>query len=297
MTPKAIAGIIGGFIVLLILFSCTYTVYEGQQAIVLRLGKIIKDSDGKYMVAGPGLHFKVPFITSVQRFDVRLQTLKVDAKRILTAQQKYVLVDYYAKWKIEDPALYYRRTTGFSSKTEKLLTQQINSMLRADFGTRTIKEVISSERSNIMQKLKVDANKRANNLGVEVVDVRIQGIDLPEEVRESVFQRMRTEREQVATMHRSQGKAAAEKISATADANVVVLLAQAKLAAQKVRAAGDSEAAQIYINSYSKNPGFYSFYRSLAAYRQVFTKKNTIMVLKPNGEFFKYFNHVPGKKS
>jgi len=178
-----------------------------------------------------------------------------------------------------------------------LLKQKINDALRAAFGKRDIKEVVSGERINIMELLKEKANESAKGLGITVTDVRIKGIDLPTEVRESVFERMRTEREQVATKHRSQGVAAAEAVRAYADASVAVTIAKARAKAQRIRAAGDGKAANIYIRAYSKNPGFYAFYRSLQAYHQVFQNKGTIMVIKPNGQFFKYFNRSHAKSS
>ncbi len=296
MSPRATLAVIIAIVVIILAYMGLYTVREGQRAIVLQLGKIVTNpSTQQAEVFVPGLHFKVPLITRVRKFDIRLQTLNVDSSRILTAEQKYVLVDYYAKWKIDNLPLYYKRTGGYISRTQNLLKQKINNALRAAFGKRTIKEVVSGERLNVMQLLKEKANKSARGLGIKVVDVRIKGIDLPKEVRDSVFQRMSTEREQVATKHRAQGQAAAETVRASADATVAVTLAKAKAQSQGVRAEGDSEAAEVYIKAYNKDPKFYAFYRSLKAYRQVFTNKDTVMILRPTGEFFKYFTQAKPK--
>ena len=296
MTAKPMMLIIAGIILLLLIVSSVYTVKEGQHALVLRLGElIVNPTTGKPKIIKPGLHFKIPFITKVRKFDTRLQNLDVESSRILTAEQKYVLVDYFTKWRINNLPLYYKRTGGYAYRAQQLLKQKINDALRSAFGKRDIKEVVSGERQNIMRLLKEKANNSARSLGITVTDVRIKGIDLPKEVRESVFQRMRTEREQVATKHRSQGKASAEAIRANADASVAVIVAQARTNAQRIRAQGDTKAANIYIKAYRKNPGFYAFYRSLQAYHQVFQNKGTIMVIKPNGQFFKYFNQSKSK--
>lgn len=278
--------------IIVVLYASLYTVYEGQHAMVLRLGQLQKDSDGKVAIYGPGLHFKTPFVTTVRDFDTRIQTLDVESKRVLTAEQKYVLVDYYAKWRIDDLPLYYKRTMGNPAQAQVLLSQKINDAMRAAFGKRTISEVVSGERSDIMTLLKQAANKSASPLGIEVMDVRIKGIELPTEVRDSVYQRMSTEREQVATKHRAQGKAQAEAIRADADAKVTVTLAKAKADAEKTRASGDAEAADIYAKAYNKDPEFYAFYRSLLAYQDVFQRKGDVMLLNPNSHFFKYFDSL-----
>jgi modulator of FtsH protease HflC len=287
---------IGLFIVLialLVAYSSFYTVQQGEHALVLRLGQLEKSAaTGKAEVFNPGMHWKTPFVTTVREFDTRLQTLDVESKRVLTAEQKYVLVDYYAKWRISDLALYYVRTGGNPTQAQNLLSQKINDQLRAAFGTRTISQVVSGQRSDIMSMLKEKANESAKGLGIMVTDVRIKGIELPQAVRDSVFQRMSTEREQVATKYRSEGKAQAETIRATADATVTVMVAKAKANAQKTRAQGDATAAQTYAKAYSKNPEFYSFYRSLEAYQTAFDKKGDVMVLNPKSEFFKYFDSL-----
>ncbi len=290
MKHKAYLFVVLIVIVALVLMSSLFTVSEGQRAILLKLGEIVTDlKTGQAEVMQPGLHAKMPFITTVYPFSVKLQTMNVDSQRILTAEQKYVMVSYYAKWRIDNLPLFYTRTGGYDVRAEQLLQQKINGTLRAAFGKRTIKDVISGQRVDLMTLLKNQAEQSAANLGISVVDVRIVGIDLPQTVQESVFQRMRTEREQVATQHRAQGRAQQEVIMAQADKQVVVDLATATAAAQVIRAAGDAQAGQIYSQAYSRDPHFYEFYRSLEAYRMIFNKPGSVMVLRPQSDFFKYF--------
>lgn len=294
MRRRQIAGIILT-VVLFMLYTTAYTVHQGQRALLLRLGKIITNPvSGQPYVIGPGLHFKWPFVNQVHHFDVRLQTLSVSSSRILTEEQKYVLVDYYAKWRIENLALYYTRTGGFASRAQTLLQQQINDALRAAFGTRSINEVVSGERINIMGILRDAANKSARNLGIKVIDVRIKRIDLPKEVSHSVFARMRAQREQVATQHRANGRAKAEAIRATAEANATVMVAKAKAQAAVVRAMGTNEAANVYAQAYQKDPEFYAFLRSMQAYKQTFNRPEDLIVLRPDDQFFNYFVSAKG---
>lgn len=280
-------------IALLVLYSSFFVVSEGEAALTLRLGELTKTASGQPKVYGPGIHFKWPFIVAVRHFNVRLRSLNVDASRILTEEQKYVLINYYAKWRISNLAMYYTRTGGYDQRAQQLLQQKINDALRAQIGIHTIKEVISGERTTIMQNLLAKANESARDLGIDVTDVRIVAIDLPKEVRQSVFERMSSQREQVATKHRAQGQAKAEAIRANADATVAVTLAEARTVAQKIRASGDAEAAKIYSEAYDQDPTFYALYRSLQAYRQVFDNKKTVMVLTPKTTFLRYFNENP----
>lgn len=286
-------GIFVGFIILLVLYSVFYTVSEGQQGLLLRLGKLVDDPQtNQPMVVMPGLHEKLPFIVDVRRFDTRLQTLDVDQQSVLTAEQKYVLVDYFVKWRIQDLPLYYKRTDGNPFRAQVLLQQKINDALRAAFGKRTISEVVSGERLDIMRLLKSKAQQSASGLGITIVDVRIRGIELPKEVRESVFQRMSAEREQVATKHRAQGRAQAEMIRAGADAKVTVMIAKTKAEAANIRATGQQAAAMLYAKTYNTDPDFYAFYRSMLAYKTVFAKNHSVMLLSPKTAFFKAFNRV-----
>ena len=294
MMPRKMIALFALFILLIMSYAGFYTVNEGQQAILLRLGQIVKLGD-QIKIASPGLHAKLPFFDEVHLFDMRLQTFSIRSTRILTKEQKYVLVDYFVKWRIADIPLYYTRTDGYSLQAERLLEQKINDALRAAFGNRSITDAVTGERGNIMILLKEQADSSAKSLGMDVVDVRIKRIDLPKEVSASVFSRMQTERQQVAMKHRSDGKSAAETIEATADAKVTILLAKAQTEASQIRAEGIAESASIYNQAYTKNADFYALYRSLEAYRNSFNTKNDFLILKPDSEFFKYFGSIEAK--
>ncbi len=277
-------------VILLLLYNSLFIVSEGQQALVLRLGKLQKNSQGQPNVMLPGMHFKVPFVTRALRFDTRMQTLDIESSRIVTAEKKDVLVDYYVKWRIADLAKYYKSTGGNLTRAEILLQQQVNGSLRAQFGRRTISAVVSDQRSAIMRTLRHEADQSAAPLGIKVIDVRIKAIDLPTEVSSAVFSRMRAERQRVAAEHRAHGKSLAEAIRAKADAEATVTIAKANQQAAQLHANGNKQAAQIYAQAYSNDPQFYAFYRSLQAYQNTFRKRNDIMVLSPNSQFFKYMN-------
>lgn len=303
MNPTARNGFLIALVFLFILlYSAIYTVTEGTQAILFRLGSIVTDASGKAYVEGPGLHFKLPLLTQVGLFDARLQTLDIKSSRIVTAEQKDVIVDYYIKWRIYDPALYYTRTGGDPDQANVLLEQQLNDGLRAQFGRRTIGEVVSDDRASIMDTLNQQANANAQRLGISVVDVRIKRIDLPSEVSSAVFERMRAERERVAMEHRATGRANAEGIRANADAEATITIASANTQGANIRAQGDALAAKLYADTYSKDIGFFSFLRSIQAYKTIFSKdQNSLFVLKPENDFFKYFNknttaNQPNKK-
>jgi modulator of FtsH protease HflC len=277
---------------MLIIVSCLYLVQEGQRAIVIRLGEIV--SQNKVGTSyQPGLHLKIPFIDQVRKFDTRLQSFDEKSSRILTVEQKYVLVDYYVKWRIENVSLYYKRTGGYPQVAERLLKQKTNDALRAAFGKRSISDVISGERVDIIKLLRERASKHASKLGIHINDVRIKRIDLPREVSMSVFERMRADRQRVATMHRSDGLAAGERVQANADAQVIVTLATARAQANKFRAEGQAKAAKIYNDAYMKDAKFYALYRSLQAYETSFSKRNDLLILQPNTEYFKYFHKTP----
>lgn len=285
-------------LILILLYSSFFIVNEGQASILLRLGKLVAEpSTGKVLIFHPGIHSKLPFIEKVRYFDVRLQTLGIQSSRIVTAEKKDVIVDFYVKWKVNDIPLYFTRTGGNEQQAGILLQQQLNDALRAEFGKRTISEVVSDDRSKIMADLLQAANATAKGLGLLVIDVRIKRIDLPNEVSAAIYDRMRAERERVATEHRSMGRATAEAIRANADANVTIILATAAAQAASLRAEGDSQAAHIYTESYSQDPEFYNFYRSILAYQESFNDKRDILILKPdNNQFFKYFNSIFGGK-
>ncbi len=281
------------FLCLIVFYGCFYTVTEGEQAVVLRLGKIMLNSHHEPDVKLPGLHVRWPFVDTVQFFDMRLQTLNVDSSRVLTQEQKYLIVDYFAKWRIQNIALYYTRTGGDADQARSLLQQKINDSLRAQFGRRMLTDVISDSRASVMTLLETEANKNAHELGIEVIDVRIKRIDLPSQVSLSVFNNMRAGREMVAAKHRADGKAVAEQIQAQADADASIMVAKAQADAAKIRAEGDKAASKIYADIYGKDKSFYAFYRSLEAYQAIFSaqqKQNNFLVLKPNSQCFQYFN-------
>lgn len=292
MSPKIIIAAIIGVMILVFGSASFFTVRQGEMALTLRLGNIEKNTQGQARIYGPGLHFKAPFIVTVRKFDTRLQDLEDKSPRILTQEQKYLYVDYFAKWRIKDFSLYYTRTGGFSDNAKQLLTQKINDSLRAQFGKRNLQEVVADQRSDIMAFLRDSANLVAQGLGLEIVDVRIKSIDLMPDVQDSVFKSMSTKREQDATSYRSSGVAEAERIRAEADATAIKLIADANRNAAEFRAKGDEEAAHIYTAAYQKDPEFYKLYRSLQSYREVFSENRGIMVLKPDSQYFKYFNEA-----
>lgn len=283
------AYIPGIFLALIFLYSCLYTVNEGERAILLRLGSIETNGHGATIIVLPGLHFKWPLINQVHKFDVRLQTLDITSSRIVTIEKKNVIVDYYVKWRISDLALFYTRSSGNSTQAETLLKQQLNAALRTEFGRHTINEVIADDRANIMDKLQRVANADAQGYGINVIDVRIKRIDLPEEVSQAIFDQMRAEREKAAGEHRAMGKAAAEAIRANADAHAAITISTAKADAARIRGEGDLQAAKIYADAYAKDAEFYAFYRSLIAYRNAFATKKDVLIIKPDSQFFRYF--------
>lgn len=285
-----------GFIALFIFFGCLYTVEEAHRALVLHLGEISEDSQGNPRIVKPGLHITFPFVNRVQYFDIRLNTKDVKSSRIFTKEQEYVLVDYYVKWRIEDIALYYKRTSNYSDRAETLLEQKINNSLRAAFGQISTQEVVAGKRGNVMTVLKDEANRNAKELGITVIDVRIKRIDFPKEVTETVFTEMRTKRKQDATKHRSEGISKANAIRAQTDKNVVVKLAQARQQAAEIRAQGQAEAAKTYNETFSQDKEFYALLRSLEAYKNSFKSKSDFLVLEPDSEFFKYFKGIHPNK-
>lgn len=272
-----------------------FIVKEGEKAIVIQFGKVQRDNDtGDTKVFEPGLHFKIPFIDTVRHLDARIQTLDDAPDRFVTSEKKDLIVDSYVKWRIEDFARYYLSTGGNKLQAEALLKQKVNNGLRSEFGARTIAQIVSGERSALMDQAMEQASGSSDELGIEIVDVRVKQINLPTEVSNSIFQRMRAEREAVAREHRSEGQEQAEVIKANIDAKVTIMLADAERNARQLRGEGDALAAQIYANAYSKNADFYSFLRSMDAYRNSFNSKSDILVVEPDSEFFRYMNAQSG---
>lgn len=288
--------LIAVFVLLVLLTSgALFVVKEGERAIVIQFGKVQRvEGTGETKVFEPGLHFKLPFIDTVRHLDARIQTLDGTPDRFVTSEKKDLIVDSYVKWRIDDFARYYLSTGGNKLQAEALLKQKVNNGLRSEFGTRTIAQIVSGERSALMNQAMEQASTSSDELGIEIVDVRVKQINLPTEVSNSIFQRMRAERAGVAREHRSQGQEQAEVIKANIDAKVTVMLADAERNARQLRGEGDALAAQIYADAYSKNADFYSFLRSMDAYKQSFNSKQDVMVIAPDSEFFKYMNGAKG---
>jgi membrane protease subunit HflC len=269
--------------VLVIAALSMYVVDQRQNALVFRLGEVID------VKKTPGLYFKVPLLDNVRYFDVRILTIDTpEAERFLTSEKKNVLVDLYVKWRITDVRQYYVSVRGEEGAAATRLQQTINDGLRAEFGNRTVHEVVSGERDQIMELMRKKANEDAKSIGVEVVDVRLKRVDLPQEVSEAVYRRMEAERKRVANELRSTGSAESEKIRADADRQREVILAEAYRDSQRIRGEGDARATAIYAKAYEPNVDFYSFYRSLEAYKQSFKNRSDVLVLEPNSDFFKY---------
>lgn len=261
-----------------------FYVNEHEKAILFRLGSMIS-SDFK-----PGLHFKTPIINNVSTFDARVLTLDAKSERFLTSEKKNVIVDSFAKWRIGDVGLFYTTVGGDEFQANLRLDQIMKDAMRSEFGVRTIKQLIAEDRNALRKALMLKLTPLAAKFGMELIDIRIKRVDLPEEVSSSVYQRMRAERERVAREFRSQGAESAEQISAEADKQKQVILANAQREAEKIRGHGDAESAAIYAQSYGKNPEFFAFYRSLQAYQTSFEKTQDTLVLKPDSDFFKYFS-------
>ena len=273
-----------GLVVLLLASMSVFHVNEHEKAILFRLGEIVR-SDLK-----PGLHFKTPFINNVSTFDARVLTLDAKSERFLTSEKKNVIVDSFAKWRIGDVGLFYTTVGGDEFQANLRLDQIMKDAIRSEFGVRTIKQLISEDRSELRNTLLEKLTPLAKKYGIDLIDIRIKRIDLPTEVSSSVFQRMRAERERVAREFRSQGAESAELISAEADKQKQVIVANAQREAENIRGRGDAESAEIYAKSFGKNPEFYAFYRSLQAYQVSFENTQDTLVIKPNSDFFKYFS-------
>ncbi|VAW83782.1 HflC protein [hydrothermal vent metagenome] len=288
MEQKTALGLIGAFIILIVLSASIFTVHEREKALVLRLGKI-SASDFE-----PGLQFKIPFVETVEKFDGRVMTLDAPPERYLTAEKKNVIVDSFVKWKIIDEKEFFVSMGGDRVRANERLSEIVKQELRDQFGRRTLRDVVSGEREKVMKILTVNTNESISDFGIEVVDFRIKRIDLPEEVSVSVYRRMEAERARVAKDLRSRGAEAAERIRADADRQRTVLLAEAYGDAERLRGEGDARAADIYATAYTADAEFYAFYRSLLAYKSSFNNSGNMMVLEPNTDFFKYFKNPKG---
>ena len=275
---------------LLVGLSSLFIVDERQLAIKFQLGEIVESN------YEPGLHVKAPWpINNVRKFDKRILTLDTRPERFLTGEKKNVSVDFFVKWRIKDPATYYTSFMGDERQAGLRLLQIVNNGLQLEFDKRTIKQVVADDRSVMMTDLTTKANNEVKPFGIEIVDVRIKQIELPDEVLSSVYQRMRAERERIAKEHRAQGQEAAKGIQAVADRERTVILAEAQRDAEISRGEGDALATEIYANAYGENQEFYAFYRSMTAYREALANSNDVLVLEPDSEFFRYFSDYSGK--
>ena len=271
------------------LISSIFYVYEGKRALVERFGKIQSNSKGDFIVYKPGLHFRVPFIDTVKNLDVRIQTFSVPSDRIFTIEQKSVKIDYYVKWKISNLVKYYLSTNASISRTASVLKGKINDVLRAEVGKRDLSDVITGERGSIISILKDQADESAKNIGVEVIDVRIVKLDYPQEVSQSVYERMRASRQRMATMYRAEGDAASEAIRAKGDAEVVKILAEANREAAEVRASGDAQAAKVFSDAYSQNEDFFKVLKTLDVYKKSVKPDETMVIDPSSSTLFKAF--------
>jgi len=274
-------------ILFLVFVSSAFVVSEGQHGIVMQFSKVKRDSEDKPVVYAPGLHFKVPFIDAVRVMDTRIQTLDDQPDRFVTSEKKDLIIDFYVKWQIDDLAVYFLATGGNKLQAEALLKRKINNGLRNEIGSHTIKDIVSGKRGEVME-VALKRMARSSELGIKVVDVRIKKINLPDEVSNSIYKRMRAERQAVAREHRSQGQEKSEVIRANIDRKVSIMMAQANKESAEIRGRGDAQSSKIYSDSFSKDPEFYAFMRSMQAYQKSFAGKEDVMVLSPDSDFFKY---------
>jgi membrane protease subunit HflC len=291
MNNRLAGALVAVVVVVLVAGMSVFTVDQRERAIVFQLGEI------KETISEPGMHFKWPLIQNVRFFDNRILTLDTpETERFITSEKKNVLVDSFVKWRIDDVRQYYISVQGDEARAQTRLAQTVNSALREEFGKRTVHDVVSGEREEIMRVVRGSVDEDAKKIGVSIVDVRLKRVELPQEVSESVYRRMEAERKSVAAELRSQGFSQAEKIRAEGERDREVIIAEAYREAQRAKGEGDRKATAIYSQAFGESPEFYSFYRSLEAYRAGLKNKSDVLVLEPNSEFFKYFKG-PGKGS
>jgi membrane protease subunit HflC len=277
-------------VLILLLSSAMFTVDQRQNAIVFQLGEV------KEVVQRSGLHFKWPLLQNVRLFDMRILTFDdAEPLRFLTQGNRPVLVDSFVKWRIADVRQYYVSVQGDELRAATRIKQTVAGVLRDEFGARTVHEVVSGEREQVMNRVRDKVDQDLKRIGVEIIDVRLKRVDLPQDVSESVYRRMEAERKRIANELRSTGAAEAEKIRADADRQREVLLAEAYRDAQRIRGEGDAKSAAIYAAAFNQNPEFYSFYRSMEAYRSTFRGRNDLMLLEPNSDFLRYFRDSLGR--
>ena len=284
MRGKSLAIIILLFVVGIVILSATYTVDEREKAIVFQFGEILR-ADHK-----PGIHFKTPFINNVRKFDARIQTMDAEPESYLTEEKKNLIVDSFVKWRVKDAFTYYTTLGGLPANARNRLSQRVNDALRSEFGKRSVQQVISGARVEIMNVVRQSIDQETSGLGLEVLDVRLKRVDLDTAISERVYQRMEAERSMVAKQLRARGAEAAERVRADADRQRQVILANANRDAQEIRGLGDATAPAVYAGAFGQDREFYRLYRSLNAYRATFNSSANLLVIEPKSEFFRYFN-------
>lgn len=288
---KSIVSAVLVLILVVLGTSSLFVVKETERAVLLQFGELVRAD------IEPGLHFKLPYVNTVRKFDGRVLTVDATPRRFLTLEQKAVLVDSYAMWRITDVERFYTATSGDEARARSLLSQRINDGLRNKFGERDLQEVVSGERDALMMELTDELNTYSGEeYGIEVIDVRVKRIDLPDDVRSSVYERMTSERQREAQQLRSRGNELAIGIRADADRQEAVLLAEANRDAERIRGEGDARAASIYAEAFTKDEEFYSFTRSLNSYRQSFSSKGDILLLEPDSDYFRYLQNEQGQR-
>jgi membrane protease subunit HflC len=289
MGPKSIVGLAGALIVVLLVLSTVYIIPETHRGVKLRFGELVQTD------IQAGIHFKVPVIDQIREFDIRILTMDLPTRQYLTVEKKPLDVDSYIAWKIQDVDQFYRATGGDEFRAQSLLLSRVDNGLRDEFGVRTMVEVVSGERDQLMMSLIELVNQTSvSEFGIEVRDIRVKGIEFPGQVSENVFRRMATERMKLAQEFRSRGRELGEGIRADADRQRTVVLAEAFARSETTRGEGDGQAARTYADAYGSNPDFYSFYRSLEAYRNTFANKDDLMVIDANSAFLKFLNDPQG---
>lgn len=291
MSGRGMSWLLVAVLALFVLSNTIFVVKETERAVMLQFGEVVNPN------IAPGIHVKVPFVNNVRKFEGRLLTVDSTPERFFTMEKKALVVDSYAKFRVADTARFYTATNGEESRAMGLLAQRINDGLRNQVAVRTIQEVVSGQRDQLMEDLTAELSQVAlDEYGVEVLDVRVKQIDLPQDVSESVYRRMNAEREKEAREHRSQGQELAEGIRAAADREVTVIEANAYRDAQQIRGEGDAEATRVYAEAFGADPEFYSFTRSLQAYQDSFRGNGDMLLLKPDSEFFRYLKDPRGGK-
>ncbi|OEY65244.1 protease modulator HflC [Marinobacter sp. X15-166B] len=291
MGPKGVVGLAGTLIVVLLVLSSVYIIPETHRGVLLRFGELV-ETDIK-----AGLHFKVPVIDQVRQFDVRVLTTEIPSRQYLTVEKKPLQVDSYIAWQIRNVDEFYRATGGDEFRARSLLSSRVDNGLRDEFGVRTMHEVVSGQRDELMHTLRDRVNETSvDEFGIVVLDVRVKAIELPSQVSDSVYRRMATERQKLAQEFRSRGRELAEGIRADADRQRIVVEAEAFAKAEQLRGEGDGQAARIYADAYSSNEDFYSLYRSLEAYQKTFTGRNDLMVIDADSDFLRYLKDPLGGK-